>query len=259
MPMKRTVTGDMKVYSRARAARAKGRKYSRAKASRVPPGVKEYVKQAVHAGRELKTANPLQIGGTGPALFGESMTFVDLMPIIQNNTLVSGRIGNKIRVKKAYMRLQLSMRPQELANNYGPIFVDLYIIKNRAQGNAPITSDFLDDGSTALPYNSNANFNSGLLDVNTDLVQQKFRKRVLMFSTTDGGAGIVTNGATPQAYDMYIDCTSMLKDTWMFDDTSIYPTNDNLFFGIAGTRSAGPAADIFGGFNLAFHVKYEDA
>lgn len=249
--MKRTVTGEMKYAP-------KRKKYSKRKAIRVPAGVKEYVKQEVHKGRELKTANPLQIGGTGPALFGEQLVIADLMPIIQNNTLVSGRIGNKIRVKKAYMRLQISMRPQELVSNYGPVFVDLYIVKNRAQGTGVITSDFLDDGSTALPYNSAVNFNSGLLDVNTDLVQQKFRKRVLLFSATQD-PDVVGNGAVPQAYDMYIDCTSMLKDTWMYDDTGIYPTNDNLFFGIAGTRSAGPIGAIFGGFNLAFHVKYEDA
>ena len=190
-------------------------------ASRVPAGVKAYVKAAVHRGRELKTARPTRV--TNPAGVGPTLITTDLMPIIQNNSLVSGRIGNKIRVKKAYLRLNITLREQDVGNNPGPIYFDIFIVKNRQQGSAPDLADFLDLGSSGTPYDSSANPSCGLLDVNTDLVQQKFRKRILLYNA-EQDAGVTAPGGLYAAKDMYIDCTSFLKDTWMWNDIDTYPS-----------------------------------
>lgn len=225
-------------------------------ASRLPAGVKEYVKAAVHRGRELKTARPTRV--TNPAGVGNTLVTTDLMPLIQNNTLVSGRIGNKVRVKKAYLRLNITLRQQELGNNPGSIYFDVFIVKNREQGTAPSLIDFLDLGSSGTPYDSATNPSCGLLDVNTDLVQQKFRKRILLYNA-EQEAGVIAMGGLYAAKDMYIDCTSFLKDTWMWNDIGTYPTNDNLFLLIGGSASVGGVAGPLGQFTCAFMVKYEDA
>jgi len=225
-------------------------------ASRVPAGVKEYVKAAVHRGRELKTAGPVRV--TNPAGVGNTLVTVDLIPLIQNNTLVSGRIGNKVRVKKAYLRLNITLREQTSANNPGPIYFDVFIVKNREQGSPPGLIDFLDLGSAGTPYDSAANPSCGLLDVNTDLVQQKFRKRVLLYNATQE-TSVTGMGGLYAAKDMYIDCTSFLKDTWMWNDIGTFPTNDNLFLMIGGSASIGAVGGPLGQFTAAFHVKYEDA
>lgn len=225
-------------------------------ASRVPAGVKEYVKAAVHRGRELKTAQPNRV--TNPAGLGNTLLITSLVPLIQNNTLVSGRVGNKIRVKKAYLRLNITLREQTLQNNPGPIYFDIFIVKNRAQGTAPGLIDFLDLGSAGTPYDSAANPSCGLLDVNTDLVQQKFRKRILLYNAEQDG-GVTAPGGLYAAKDMYIDCTSFLKDTWMWNDTAPYPSNDNLFLCIGASASVGSVAGPLGQFTSAFMLKYEDA
>lgn len=246
--MKRTVTGEMKY--------TKKRRYSKAKASRVPPGVKEYVKAAVHRGRELKTARPTRV--TNPFGLNEQLTVTDLMPLIAPNSLVSGRIGNKVRVKKAYLRVALTLREQTVANNVGSVYFDIYIVKNRAQGSGIALADFLDLGASGTPYESAGNPSCGLLDVNTDLVQQKFRKRILLYNVEQTNA-LTAAGGTMPAHDMYVDCTSFLKDTWMWNDTGSYPTNDNLFLCIGCSASIGGVAGPLGQFTSAFHVKYEDA
>jgi len=225
-------------------------------ASRVPAGVKEYVKAAVHRGRELKTARPTRV--TNPAGVGPTLVTTDLMPLIQNNSLVSGRIGNKIRVKKAYLRLNITLREQDTTNNPGPIYFDIYIVKNREQGSGPSLTDFLDLGSSGTPYDSSTNPSCGLLDVNTDLVQQKFRKRILLYNA-DNATGVTQPGGLYAAKDMYIDCTSFLKDTWMWNDIGTYPTNDNLFLLIGASASIGAVGGSLGQFTCAFMVKYEDA
>lgn len=233
-------------------------RYSRAKASRVPAGVKEYVKQAVHAGREMKVASPRQYGDVAPFNLSESMVFRDLMPVIANGSLVSNRIGNKIRPKKAYLHLQLSQRPQTAATDWGPVYVDIYIVKTRNDNLPPDPTTFLDNGALAQAYDSNVSFNSGLLDVNTDINQLKFRKRVLLMNSTNTGF-LTTNGSTTQSFSMSIDCTKYLKSTLMFDDIATTPTNDNLYLGLACTRSTGPIAGILAQANCTFHLKYEDA
>lgn len=225
-------------------------------ASRVPAGVKEYVKAAVHRGRELKTAQPVRV--TSPAGIGETLVTVGLMPLLQNNSLVSGRVGNKIRVKKAYMRLNITMREQQIGNNPGPIYFDIFIVKNRAQGSAPGLPDFLDLGSSGTPYDSATNPSCGLLDVNTDLVEQKFRKRILLYNA-DNDQNVTQPGGLVAAKDMYIDCTSFVKKTWMWNDQDPNPTNDNLYLLIGGSASIGGVAGPLGQFTMAFHVKYEDA
>ena len=225
-------------------------------ASRVPAGVKEYVKAAVHRGRELKTAQPTRV--TTPAGIGNTLVTVDLIPLIANNTLVSGRIGNKVRVKKAYLRLNITLREQTTGNNPGPIYFDIFIVKNREQGTAPGLIDFLDLGASGTPYDSAANPSCGLLDVNTDLVQQKFRKRILLYNA-ENTAGVTAPGGLYAAKDMYIDCTNFLKDTWMWNDIGTFPTNDNLFLMIGGSASIGGVAGPLGQFTAAFMVKYEDA
>lgn len=247
--MKRTVTGEMKYAP-------KRRKYSKAKASRVPAGVKDYVRQAVHAGRELKTAQPTRV--TFPAGISNTLTVTDLMPLIANNSLVSGRVGNKVRVKKAYLRLNITLREQTAANNAGPIYFDIYIVKNRAQGTAPGLIDFLDLGSAGTPYDSSTNPSCGLLDVNTDLVQQKFRKRILLYNV-EQNTGLTASGGTMPAHDMYIDCTKYLKDSWIWNDAAGFPTNDNLFLCLGASAAVGGVAGALGQFTSAFHVKYEDA
>lgn len=248
--MKRTVTGEMKYTP-------KRRKYSKAKASRVPAGVKEYVKAAVHRGRELKTAVPERV--TNPAGLTNGLLITSLIPTIANNSTVAGRVGNKIRVKKAYLRLNVTMREQTAASNIGPVYFDIYIVKNRAQGTAPDILKFLDFGNADTPYDSNTNPSCGLLDVNTDLVQQKFRKRCLLYNV-EADTGLTAPGGLIAAKDMYIDCTSFLKDTWMFNDTDVVPTNDNLYLCIGCSASIGSVGNIaMGQFTSAFHVKYEDA
>ena len=225
-------------------------------ASRVPAGVKEYVKAAVHRGRELKTAGPVRV--TTPAGLGPTLITTSLMPLIVNNSLVSGRIGNKIRVKKAYLRLNITLREQTIANNPGPIYFDIFIVKNRQQGTAPGLIDFLDLGSSGTPYDSAANPSCGLLDVNTDLVQQKFRKRILLYNAEQDG-GVTAPGGLYAAKDMYIDCSSFLKDTWMWNDIETFPSNDNLYLMIGASASIGAVGGALGQFTAAFHVKYEDA
>lgn len=164
----------------------------------------------------------------------------NLIPSLVQGTGHSQRIGNEVKVSRAYIKGYINVRPYNLQNNPLPlpVMVKMWLVSYKITNQPSLTSaslfsNFFDSN------NSSAGFQSNILDVlltpNKDVWTVHSTKTLKLGSanTFNGTtADITTFGYfdnSPMIAPFYFDCTKHL-DKLKFDDTvNNLCTNRNLF------------------------------
>jgi len=234
----------------------------------VSSAVKRYVKRTLHAAAENKVlisyGNQQGITCTS----GTTPTYLSLMPVVQQGTTQSTRIGNELKLVKGLLSLSVYLKPYDVTNNplSTPVMVRMMILTNKvlttqALSGTTINADLFESGSGAVALQGN------LMDmhfgVNTNNWTQHYNKvfKIGAASATAtgkvGSSGYFDNSS--MIYNFKINYAKYIKKKIKYLDNTNWATNYNLWFVLQavyadGTSSAiGPAA-----FTYVNRQEFED-
>lgn len=248
----------------------KKRKYGKSKRRQYKPRAsmpkKKQIRREIRREVARLAENKIIEGVSGTVTFGQSITPTSCYPLIPNisqGTTQGTRIGNRVRVRKAMLRMSITISNQ--AASVTPTYVDIYIFKYKPIKTYPNNSmptgsmnTFLQAGSTGTSYTGA--ISDGLRPVNKDLYILKYRKRLCMWNPNNTASFV---GATAQynpnrSYNL--DITKYLHKVLQYDDANSYCTNDDLWFAVGSTQTDGMLYPglAMGTFSLVVNVEFED-
>lgn len=251
--------------------RSRGR---RASTKRVSFAVKSYVKKTISRNLEDKIwmhyGNNQTINLVAPS-HGDPPLIKNLLPVLTQGTASGERIGNKIKIKNAYIKGMVSLKAYGGVPNphVAPIYVKMWIISNRICNDwnldlqAPLTptyDKFFQDVNTSMPF-------QGLLtdilkEVNTE-VWTVHKSKVFYLGSTSNSTAVPSATAR---YDnskfsqmFYFNYTKYCKNL-VYNDNGSVATNQNLYL-IAQAVYADGSSDGYqiGNLHYTTFVHYEDA
>lgn len=249
----------------------KKRKYGTYKKKRAyKPRAKMAKKKSIR--REIRrevarlAENKIIEGTSGNVTFAQSITPSSCYPLIPNisqGTTQGTRVGNKVRVRNAVLRMSLTVSNQSAAVT--PTYVDIYIFKYKPMTAYPNNvmptgsmNNFLQAGSSSTNYSGA--ISDGLRPVNKDLFTMKYRKRLCMFNPNNTAAftGATASWNPNRSYNINI--TKYLNKILNYDDANSICTNDSLWFAVGSTQTDGVLYPglAMGTYNLVVNVEYED-
>jgi len=236
-------------YKRKRSFKKK-RFYKRSATRKVPKKVRTYVKKVVARQIQNKTTQRAvdQISYTNVIANTDVYT---LMPSISQGTGQADRDGNKIRLRKAYLRLSAAAATGLTSSQY----VDIYIFKNKYGTAAPSAPDmvkFLENGNATVSYNGLPV--NRLRPINPDIFTLKKKMTLLLAAPTTGASGSLQ----PTAYRV-ADLTSCFKKIWHYDDVAVGPTDESLFMAVGATDPQNQTYQVYGEYSFCVDFEYEDA
>lgn len=244
-----------KSYKRRRSYKRSAKKY-------VPKKVRKYVKSAINRSIETKRNGFAQEQIPIYTYISDAQCN-PLTPVLAQGSGEGDRIGDEVRIHRTSLRLAVNC-DAAAANSSISKYFDIYIFKLRKTNTVPTAADmlrFLQDGNSATAYDANSSVD-GLRDVNQDLFRLCMHKRVKMANSNDITNQPGTQGTT--SFSAKIDCTKWLKKVQKYDDTSNYPTNDNLFIAIGSIWTDLPssglrAPQVTGHYSCLYEYEYKDA
>lgn len=196
-----------------------------------------------------------------PILYNQNLWHI--IPNITQGASQGTRVGNMVRPTKLELRLHIFVNNQ--STQYTPAYVDLYIFKYKPQNYFPTAAlpgtamgNFLQAGSTTTAYTGLPL--DGLRAVNNDVYTSCYRKRLLLYNPLNGTSVQSSTGSMDPCYTGVIDCTKYIKKTLLYDDSTSYCTNDNLWFAIGSSQLDGvliPVVQI-GSVTFCVDFQYED-
>ncbi len=259
-------------YKKRRAGYRRKRPIKK-RATRARPvrSVRAIARQVVHQMSENKHMVPL-VGldlRVNHDLADTSTQIINLSPRLNQGAEQGERVGNSVRHMSSKLLLQLSATQTTASINPGPNYFDIYIYKYKPS-HEPLDvnlNQFLQFGSTAIPYQGGLAPYSGMLNINKDLFTKKFHKRVKLWnpSPTSGtdsypeyaGSSV---GMAPLGTTCVVDTTKFINKVLKYNDNTSLPTNDNLFLSIVYTSVDGRDNGTTGAgkFTFVHQMTYED-
>lgn len=210
--------------------------------------------------------NKIIEGTSGNVAFAQSITPTSCYPLIPNisqGNTQGTRVGNKVRVRNAVLRMSLTISNQ--AASVTPTYVDIYIFKYKPIKAYPNNvmptgsmNNFLQAGSTSTSYTGA--ISDGLRPVNKDLFILKYRKRLCMFNPNNTASFVGATATFNPNRSYNINITKYINKVLNYDDANSICTNDSLWFCVGSTQTDGtlyPGLSM-GTFNLVVNVEYED-
>lgn len=251
---------------------AYGKRPRRAKVGRktkVSKPIKTYVKRMISRKTEEKrwlihalNQNVLTVANSTP-------TNVSLLPVPNQGTGDSDRIGNEIIVKKASIRGFVNLSPYNSSTNpnaFSPVWVKMWIVsaKNINTNNFTNTlsaTSFFRANNTSI--NFQATIRDQLYPVNIDLftVHKTKSFKLGAGSTSD----VVQSGSyfdnSPMSAPFVFDLSKYVNKL-MYDENQTFPTNKNLFLVITASRCDGgtsSASNPLCEYHYLIDYEYQDA
>ena len=245
----------------------KNRKMAKPKVSKA---VKTYVKKAIHTSQENKlwvryaTADTITTAGAG-----SNPEFINLVPYPSQSTTGTQfqRIGNKIKVVKAFIRGHVSLKPYSSTLNpkVGPIMIKMWLVRNKSinSGDISLTScstNFFEAQTTFTGFQGN------LLDM--ELTNNKEDWIVYKTKTFElGTTGINTSVNPGIAVDnsnyirpFYFSYGKHLRKQLNYDVNGNAPTNTNLFLITQAVYADGSSTAVDAAqYTYALRCEFEDA
>jgi len=186
---------------------------------------------------ELNSGAQLQIittsAGTGPAI-------QNIIPNIPQGVSDGNRLGNEVRVKKAYLNIAISRRAVNAQDS--PVYMCIYIGRLYNSMDTPADADFnmlyraTGSTTTGLYTAAAAAVNTMLSDINTDDWKIYFKKIVKMGNSnylannTTAASEAYSNNDFKNTFVKRINITKMLHKRWKFNNSvNDFPENDGLF------------------------------
>lgn len=250
----------------------KARPYKK-RGQKVSMAIKKYVKAAISRKAETKSTYVQNAINFGSILESPDLNLAPILWYPSYHTLSIGasdgnRLGNKVTIKKVYLRYTLNCLGYDAITNPNPlpVHVQLFLIRLKGQKNTlpPDVSRIYNLGGSAFANTG------GLVDLNaslnTDLFQGKIWSHKLGFANYAGSGGLLAqqtfaNNDFPLNIVKRLDITRMFQKTALFDDSSQAVINGNYFFGyqsIAATNSVTGSTILNTRINYSIEIQYED-
>lgn len=249
-------------YKRKRYSRRRSRKYPRRSNNNTSKrGIVRLIKRNIMRNIETKyaqfSAEDIVIDDT---ILDTDV--ISLVPQISQGTGEHHRTGNKINPTS--LKLTLSLTMGNTTFNNCPVYFDIYIFKfkaanpNYGQPSNVDMQSFLELNNLSTQYTGDQL--DGLRPLNNDLFTQVMHKRVTLFQA---GNATTQSGTTAQYnpnryFKIYLG--KYLKNTLIYNDNNVLPTNDNLYIAIGATRTDGNTSAItYGEYSMIVDMSYKDA
>lgn len=243
------------------------------KAGRRPKGVsnnvKKYVKRAISSNLENKVyvQNATNVAINTAA--GTTPTNIYLLPQVGQSVTQTGRIGNEIRIRKAYVKGYVNILPYNLATNplSTPVLVKLFLVSckylnTNTLSSTNIASDFFDNGASSIGFQGSVT--DMLMGPNKDAWTFHKTKSFELGATYASGSGAVGTGGyfdnSRMTLPFYFSYGSKFRGSLKFNDTGLSPTNRNLFLCVQAVYADSTTSSITPcEWHYQNRVEYEDA
>ena len=198
---------------------------------------------------------------------GGTPTNKNLVPLLNQGTGHSQKIGNEVRVKSAYIRGHVNILPYDATLNPAPLplYVKIWITSCKSQHNTALS--VTDIGNAFFDIvNSSVGFQGSMLDMDftpnkdswTVHASKVFKIGVGYSSAT--GPTLVNSyfDNSPMSVPFYFNIGKYLK-TIKYSDNNV-PTNRNLFivFQAVPANGSAPVGNAPAEFHYSTRVEYED-
>ena len=232
------------------------------KKPKISNAIKSYVRKSIHRNVENKmiTTYASNNSVTGPQFI------LPLTPLISQGTGESGRIGNKITLLSANLSFVLNLTPYNLTTNpyASPVmFRWMLITQVNSNGSVLSLSNFFQVNNSSVSIQGN--HLDLLLKVNEELFkvhkQGQFRLGASSNSTTFPASSSVAMEASKFSIQKRIYFNKYLHKKIEYDDTTVTPTNTNLWFLLFPVYANGSTNSAYVNANISYvytHT-YEDA
>ena len=236
------------------------------------PSLVKTVKKIIHSQLENKVVSGYAVNQS--IAYAGSVTDptrLTLVPAIQQGTGSNNRIGNQVRVVKAFVRGFVNLKPYSSLTNLTqcPIYVKMWLCR-RVDTNLTITgfpgttdfSNFFQQGNSTLPFQSN--MLDMLLFTNKDYWTVFKTKTIQLGTLTNPSASNSTllAGNSQVSAPFYFDLTKHLGLLKFNDNNASYvPTNKELFLIFQAVQADGASTTLLdcAEYHYTVQYDYEDA
>jgi len=225
------------------------------------------VKSVISRQAENKVYADYGINQSITSVAGTTPVFKNLVPLINQGTSSTGRIGNEVRVVNGYIRGHVNLLPYHATDNLLPLpcYVKMWVCSYRALNtqnlaSTQIANNFFDYGGGSVGFQSN------MLDI--DFSPNKDAWVIHFTKTVKLGVGYATG--TTVATSSYFDNSPMSLPfsfqigkkigSLKYDETTTFPTNKNMFlvFQVVPANGANAGGQIMAEYHYTTRLEYED-
>ena len=256
-------------FKRSRRPSAGRRTRKNRSTKKVSKAVKSFVKKAIHRSQENKVFIRYGANNTITTASGGNPTYLNLVPTPTQGVAQNQRIGNSIKVVKAYIRGHVNLLPYNASTNpyVGPVYVKMWVCSNKQYNTATISgtsiaTDFFELGS------GSAGFQGNMLDL--DFTANKDNWIIHKTKTFELGTTAVAGfaSANSSAWNdnsrftrpFYFSLGSKMRKKLNFVDTATDPTNINMFLVFQAVYADGSSSAVNSAeFHYTSRYEYEDA
>lgn len=257
----------MKNYGRKPAKRVY-RKRGAKKATKKPivsRAVKQYVRKYVHARSENKVLISSNVNQSlNTAGSGSNPVSINLCPTVAQGTTHVTRIGNEIKLVKAFIRGYVNLLPYNALTNplSTPVMVKLWICSNKKIQSTNFTSigsgDFFEDNANTA--NFVGNLKDMMLSVNKENWNVYATKTFELGATYSSSSGPVGTNSyfdnSKMIIPFYFNFGKHLKTTLKYNDSDTNPTNRNMFLLLQAVYADGSTSAVTPA-EYHYHIRWE--
>jgi len=232
--------------------------------SKVSKAIKTYVKRAIHGNTENKlfiyqAANQTITSVASPS----TPSFLSLLPLPVQGTANNQRIGNQIKIVKAFIRGHVNLLPLNSITNpqQAPMMVKMWLCSSKTINTTSLSStncgtDFFETNGGSQGFQGN------MLDM--ELTNNK--DSWVVYKTKTFKLGLTAYGSQQFAdnsnFNMpfYFSYGRHLRRKLKFNDTGVAPTNANMFLIFQVVNADGSSTALNSAeYHTTLRVEYEDA
>jgi len=260
------------MFYRKRRYQRKGKRAVRrtARKPKVSLPVKRYVRNAIHRNDENKVLVDFYLNNTITTAASSYPTSINLCPVMSQGTSQSTRIGNKIKIRRSYVKGYVNLLPYNATNNpqVGPQMVKIWVCSYKTFNTTAISatnadSKFFETGSSSSGMVGN--ILDLLLPTNNDSWKVHYSKTFEIGTTasTFGGTTVnayIANDNSKMIMPFYFNLTKCMKKTISYNDNVNTPTNTNCFLVFQSVYADGTSTLVTGSeFHAVVRTEFEDA
>ena len=253
-----------------RSRRPRLNKTRKSRTKKVSKAVKTYVKRAIHSNSENKVFLQYGANNTLVTAAGSVPSNIYLTPFPSQGSQQSNRVGNQIKVVKAFVRGHVNLLPYSQTSNpqVGPLLVKMWLCSSKlVNGTNTMTTSGIDTNFFEA-NNTNISFQGNVLDI--ELTNNKdnwtiYKTKTFELGTTAANSALTTQAAgwldnSKFTMPFYFSFTRYMRKQLKFNDTVQYATNHNLWLVFQAVYADGTSAVVNAAeYHYCSRVEYEDA
>ena len=240
------------MYGKKRQNRKRASKplpYKR-RAYKVSKNLNKAIKKVIHSQIENKTWTSTNVNTTIVTASSSALTYFNLLPILIQGTGAQNRIGNEVRVRRAYIKGRINILPYNVTTNPLPasVLVKMWVVREKLNNNSNQLQNSASNFFTvnSAPIGPTSTILDTLYDVNTDYYSV-FATRTIELSTGwNSGTTYTTPTGSKGSFTVpfYFNLTKHVGLLKWNDTSPTYTTNKNLFLVFQAVYSDGSSTAL---------------